>query len=179
MSKMIIAKLGAVLAVAISLGACAKHPDAIAATYVSHASYRGLGCNELAQENMRLGSVLGRASTQQENARTNDVLGILFIGVPVSTLSGDNIAPEIARLKGEQEALNRRMLENGCLNERSTVSERPATRASPAPRQVSRDETYGEPSLRKRVIPTNDIIVQRQPRPSVDIHKVMMHGAVE
>ncbi|WP_281405000.1 hypothetical protein [Nitratireductor sp. XY-223] len=35
----------------------------------------------------------------------NDVVGVILIGLPVSSLSGDNIAPQIARLKGEKEAI--------------------------------------------------------------------------
>jgi hypothetical protein len=34
--------------------------------------------------------------------------------LPVSSLSGDNIAPEIARLKGEEEAIRKAMIRKNC-----------------------------------------------------------------
>lgn len=66
------------------------------------------------EESHRLHAALARASTQQEQARSNDVVGVIFIGLPVSTLSGDNIAPEGARLKGEQEAVRKAIIGKGC-----------------------------------------------------------------
>jgi len=39
---------------------------------------------------------------------------VVLIGLPVASLSGDNIAPEIARLKGEQEAVQKAKLRQGC-----------------------------------------------------------------
>jgi hypothetical protein len=55
-----------------------------------------------------------KESTQQRHARTNDTVGVIFLGLPVSSLSGDNIAPEIARLKGENEAIIRAMRIKSC-----------------------------------------------------------------
>lgn len=42
------------------------------------------------------------------------MVGVILIGLPVSSLSGDNIAPEIARLKGEQEAVRKAMVLKNC-----------------------------------------------------------------
>jgi hypothetical protein len=39
---------------------------------------------------------------------------VVLIGLPVSTLSGSNMAAEIAKLKGEMEALNRAAIANNC-----------------------------------------------------------------
>jgi hypothetical protein len=97
-----------------ALAACAKSPESISAAYISDVTYRPLSCQDLAVESARVNEALARASTQQENARTNDTVGVLLIGVPVSSLSGDNIAPEIARYKGEQEAINRVVAQKHC-----------------------------------------------------------------
>jgi hypothetical protein len=80
---------------------CAKSPESITAFYISDAKYSSLKCDELADERGRLEAALATASAQQDNARTNDTVGVVFLGLPVSSLSGENIAPEIARLKGE------------------------------------------------------------------------------
>jgi len=104
--------LGALVAAGGS--ACAKDPASIAPSYVSQVGFQSWSCRQLAQEAQNLASALAQASAQQERARTNDVVGVIFIGLPVSTLSGDNIAPEIARLKGEQEAVRRVMISKNC-----------------------------------------------------------------
>ena len=95
---------------AITLAACAKKPESIAPAYVSGLNYKGLTCPQLREEYTRLSAAYTTAAEQQNNARTNDVVGVLFIGLPVSSLSGDNIAPEIARLKGEKNAVQQAML---------------------------------------------------------------------
>jgi hypothetical protein len=89
------------------LCACAKAPESIAPAYVSDLPYRSYSCQTLGEEQARVSNALAVASAQQEKARSNDTVGVIFLGLPVSTLSGDNVAPEVARLKGEQDALQR------------------------------------------------------------------------
>lgn len=103
-----------VVAVAAALGACAKSPESISASYVSEVGYQAWSCQQLSDETLRLSSAYASAAQQQEKARTNDVVGVILIGLPVSSLSGDNIAPEIARLKGEQEAVRKAMVIKNC-----------------------------------------------------------------
>lgn len=107
-------KLILVAAFAGVLGACAKSPESIAPSYVSEMGYRSWSCPQLAEEGSRVSAALARASTQQEQARTNDTIGVILIGVPTASLSGDNIAPEVARLKGEQEAIRRAGITKNC-----------------------------------------------------------------
>ena len=102
-----------ILSLAVIMG-CAKSPESIAPSYISDVGYQSWQCQQLAEEDQRLAAALSTASAQQKNARTNDTVGVLLIGLPVSSMSGDNIAPEIARLKGEREAVNRAMKTKGC-----------------------------------------------------------------
>jgi hypothetical protein len=81
---------------ALLAGACAKSPESIAPAYVSHVSYQSWTCQQLQEEGARLQHALVIASEQQRNARTNDTVGVIFLGLPVSSLSGDNIAPQVA-----------------------------------------------------------------------------------
>ncbi len=94
---------------------CAKAPESIQASYVSDVNYSGWSCKQLGQEEQRLSAAYASTAAQQNKARNNDVVGIILIGLPVSSLSGDNVAPEIARLKGNQEAVQRAMIKNNCL----------------------------------------------------------------
>jgi hypothetical protein len=122
-----------VVAVAAALGACAKSPESISPSYVSEVGYQAWSCQQLSDETLRLSSAYASAAQQQEKARTNDVVGVIFIGLPVSSLSGDNIAPEIARLKGEQEAVRKAMVLKNCspaaVPPPATTAKAPATKA--------------------------------------------------
>lgn len=102
------------LVAVLALAACAKNPESISPAYVSELTYQPLTCEQLAGEQARLTAAYAVAAKQQNNARTNDVVGVILIGLPVSSMSGDNIAPEIARLKGEQEAVRKSMIAKGC-----------------------------------------------------------------
>lgn len=104
----------AAVALALPLAACAKGPESISPSYISEVGYLNYTCEQLATETTRMSAAYATAAKQQENARTNDVVGVLLIGLPVSSLSGDNIAPEIARLKGEQEAIRKAMVVKQC-----------------------------------------------------------------
>lgn len=119
------------------LAGCAQSPEAIQAAYVSPMTYSGWSCDQMASEMGRLSGALAFASTQQRNARTNDTVGVLLLGLPVSSLSGENIAPQIARYKGEQEAIRIAGIEKRCPFSTSPVVVTPATVApvptTPAP----------------------------------------------
>ena len=89
-------------AVTITLCACAQTPESIAPSYVSPLTYRGYDCDQLGEESIRIADALASASEQQRTARTNDTIGLIFLGLPVSSLSGGNVTSQIAALKGEQ-----------------------------------------------------------------------------
>lgn len=116
---------------AAALVACAKSPDSIGPAYVSDVPYLSWSCDQLGQESLRISSALATASKQQEDARTNDTVGVIFLGLPVSTLSGDNVAPEIARLKGEQNAVRQASIKKNCGTAPAAPAVAPA--ATPAP----------------------------------------------
>jgi len=108
--------LGSVVAiVGISLlVACAPTPESIAPAYVSEVPYRSWTCDQLGEENARLNQALATASVQQSNARSNDTVGIILIGLPVGSMSGQSIAPQIALYKGQLEAVHRASIRNSC-----------------------------------------------------------------
>jgi hypothetical protein len=105
--------IAAVAATAISAG-CAKAPESIAPAYVSTVPYSTWSCKQLGEEAQRIDAAYATAATQQKQARGNDIAGVILIGLPVSSLSGDNIAPQIAQLKGEQEAVHKSMIAKNC-----------------------------------------------------------------
>src|SRR6266404_6315290 len=105
--------IGAVV-VLMAATACAPTPESIAPAYVSELPYRGYSCDQLGEEQARLNQALATASGQQNNARSNDVVGIILIGMPVGSMSGQSIAPQIALYKGQLEAVHRASIRNSC-----------------------------------------------------------------
>lgn len=98
----------------LGLTGCAPTPESIQPSYVSEVPYESWSCLQLGEESSRLDNALSTASVQQNTARSNDVAGVIFLGLPVGSMSGQSIAPTIARYKGEKEAVNRAMIKNSC-----------------------------------------------------------------
>src|SRR3982751_3369528 len=121
-------KFAILLSVGAVAAACAPTPESIQPSYVSEVPFQGWSCQQLGEEQLRLRAALATASAQQDKARTNDVVGVILIGLPVGSLSGQSIAPEIARYKGEQEAVRRGIIRNNCADQI-----RPVQPASPVP----------------------------------------------
>jgi hypothetical protein len=107
-------KFVALLGVGAVAAACAPTPESIQPAYVSEVPFQSWTCQQLGEEQLRLGSALATASGQQNTARSNDVAGVIFLGLPVGSMSGQSIAPQIARYKGEQEAVHKAIIRNQC-----------------------------------------------------------------
>jgi len=98
----------------VTLAGCAQSPESIQPAYVSAATYSEWSCPQLAEESGHLQTALSQASQQQDDTRTGDTLGVLFLGLPVSSMSGSNVAPEVARLKGTINAVHEAQIKHNC-----------------------------------------------------------------
>ncbi len=112
--KKVTAVMTTILTIA-SLSACAQKPEAIQASYISPTTYQGWNCSQLSAEATRIDSALKTASEQQTKARQNDTVGVIFLGLPVSSLSGSNVAPQIADLKGRKDVIQQTQIRRGCI----------------------------------------------------------------
>jgi hypothetical protein len=99
---------------ALFFAGCATAPENIPPAYISEMSYMNYTCEQLAQEQERLASALASTSKAQRQARTNDTWGVILIGLPTASLSGSNVAAEVARLKGELQALQKAGIMKNC-----------------------------------------------------------------
>lgn len=99
---------------ALLLAACAATPESIGPAYVSEVTYQSWSCTQLGEESGRLNAAYATASEQQNRARSNDTVGVIFLGLPVASLSGGNVAAQIASIKGQQDAVNRSMTLKNC-----------------------------------------------------------------
>ena len=109
----------AVVLVAL-LAACAPRASDVEAAYVSPQKYMGddWTCEKLIDEATYVGEALIRASGNQDEAANRDAWTVFLIGVPVS---GGGNQSEVARLKGEQEALRVAIRDKDCETPDSTA----------------------------------------------------------
>ena len=98
----------------LTVAACAQSPETIPAAYVPDVMFHTLTCPQLGEEQARVQVALTAASQQQEQARSNDIAGVILLGLPMGSMSGQNVAPVIAQLRGTQEALTRAGRRIGC-----------------------------------------------------------------
>ncbi len=107
-----IALFAATVAVAL-LSACASRPESIHASYVSHEKYTHLSCAELATRKTDTRAELDKYSRMQDSKANTDAVGVFFLALPFSKLSGDHEG-DVARLKGEVEAIDTAQVKNRC-----------------------------------------------------------------
>lgn len=97
--------LGSVLA----LAACAQSPDSIAPVSMAGA-FDTVSCDYARQALLAERQTLASLSSAQSSAVAGDAVGVLLIGVPVSSLTGGDKAGLIAASKGKVMALETRLL---------------------------------------------------------------------
>lgn len=101
-------------ALILALGACAKAPESIAPSYVSEVPYQTYSCEQLGQERARLEQAYSTTASAQNDARTGDAWGVFLIGMPTSSLSGGNVAAEVASVKGQMTAVDKTIIAKNC-----------------------------------------------------------------
>lgn len=113
--------------------ACANRPDSIHASYVSHEKYIDLDCSSLEARMFSTRNELEKQSEVQNAKATGDAIGVFLFGIPFSKLEGD-VEGDIARLKGEIEAIDTAMIKNKCASDASrAVASVPTTAAVASP----------------------------------------------
>lgn len=102
--------VAAALCAALSVSACASSPENIAAQYVSPLQYQAYDCVQIRAELVRISGRVSALTGQQRQDANNDamlVAATIVIFWPAAFFVGGNKAKadELARLKGEYEAL--------------------------------------------------------------------------
>lgn len=122
----------ALMGVALIVG-CATSPEDIKPQHVSDEQYRGWTCEKLSAERQRVVAELTTASAKQEETSKSDTLGVLFLALPVGSMSGEDLEPQIARLKGERDAIDRVAKMNKCVITPATTEPNKAATEEEAP----------------------------------------------
>ena len=121
---------------ALLLPACASRPDNVVASHVSTSRYADRTCRSLARELDEVQDALRTQSAKLNDKATQDAV-VTGIGVilfwPVLFALGNNAGLEgdVARLKGEEQAIRKQMRDADC--EVPPVKASPAEAAAPGP----------------------------------------------
>lgn len=146
------ARAVALLAVSAVLAGCATRPENVAATHVSHSRYSDRTCKSLSIELEDVQGALRAQSAKLGDKATQDAV-VTGVGVllfwPALFALGNNGALEgdVARLKGEEQAVRRQMREANCDAIPAPVAPNPP--ATPAVQSVAQD-SGGLPTSARR-----------------------------
>ncbi|MBE9528493.1 MAG: metal ABC transporter ATP-binding protein, partial [Proteobacteria bacterium] len=97
---------------------CATPPDKISATYVSPLQYSSYNCNQIGEEFLRVNRKVAEVSGVQQKEANKDKLamgvGLVVFWPALFFMMGDDKKEELARLKGEFEALEHTAIKKEC-----------------------------------------------------------------
>jgi hypothetical protein len=98
----------------IALASCAKKPDQIAAVQMPDDSYRSSSCKTLSGEKLNISQDLANLSAKQNSAAKGDAWGVFLLGLPVSSMSGNDQEAMIAIAKGKVQSIERIQAAKNC-----------------------------------------------------------------
>lgn len=101
------------------LAGCATSPKDIAPAYVSPILYQSLSCDQLAMEAARVSQAAGIATGAQQDQAGKDAammtVGMVLFWPSLFFIGGDKgNAAEVARLKGEMQAIEQANISKNC-----------------------------------------------------------------
>lgn len=102
------------VALAMTLSACAASPDSIKPASIDSAQYAYLTCPQLAQYKATLTAAYDTAAGKEETARTEDAVGLVTLGIPFGSASHKWAPYQIWDLKGRILAVQRVQTADNC-----------------------------------------------------------------
>ena len=128
------------IAMSIIAVGCASRPENISAAYVSPIAYQGLSCSQIANEVQAVSARAAAATGVQSKKATGDAVamgvGLIVFWPALLFMQGDGAsAAEVARLKGEMEALETASRQNNCgiVFEAAPVKKQPSLKKTKHP----------------------------------------------
>ena len=108
-----------VVVAAMMVASCAQQPKDIAPSYVSPLLYENLTCEQLAMEGQRVSARAAEATGTQQQKASNDAVamgvGLVLFWPALFFIKGDSqTAGEVARLRGEMDAIQQAAVTKNC-----------------------------------------------------------------
>jgi len=109
----------ALLLGSLVLAGCAKDAAEVAPTYISPITYQSYTCQQLGQEAQRVSAAAAQASGAQDQRATNDKVAmgvglVVFWPALLFTKGNDENTAELARLKGQMDAIEQVSIQKRC-----------------------------------------------------------------
>ena len=104
----------ALVTMALLAAGCAKQPDQIAASPVAADRYLQMSCAELLAGRTGKQAAQARLEQAQHEAAEHDKAAMSVIHIPVASMAGQDREHDVARGKGELQALDTAMRSKGC-----------------------------------------------------------------
>lgn len=109
------------------LAGCSTRAASIKAAYVSPNLYQSFSCNQIHQEKSRLRLKIAEVTGQQDMEATKDAValtvGLVIFWPALFLMIGEDKKDELARLKGEYEAVESMAIQKDCYNPKEDVVE--------------------------------------------------------
>ncbi len=117
LSEKFIKRVSVVL-LGVFLASCATPPEKVSATYVSPLTYQDYSCDQVKGELQRVNrKIIEITGAQQKEANKDAVamgVGLVLFWPALFFLMGDDKKDELARLKGEYDALETAAIKKDC-----------------------------------------------------------------
>lgn len=112
-------RFAGLLIAVVALAGCASKSGEIAPSYVSPVMYQSYTCQQIAQESQNIAAHAAEMSGAQDQKRTNDQIAtgvaIVVFWPAAFFVGGDGqAAAELARLKGQMQALEQASVMKNC-----------------------------------------------------------------
>ena len=104
----------AATAIALSLAGCAASPESIKPANISTTQYAYLNCPQLASFKVTLTNAYNKVADEENTARNMDAATLLTLGVPVGSMTHENVPYQIWDLKGRIVAVEKLQAQHNC-----------------------------------------------------------------
>lgn len=99
---------------AILLSGCAASPESIKPAYIPTSEYAYMNCGQLADYKVTLTNAYNKVADSEDSARMWDAATVLTLGVPVGSMTHQNVPYQIWDLKGRIVAVEKLQVQDSC-----------------------------------------------------------------
>lgn len=118
--------------VALGVAGCAASPDSIKPASISTAQYAYLNCEQLATFKVTLTNTYQKVADEEDTARNMDAATLLTLGIPIGSMTHENVPYQIWDLKGRIVAVEKLQAQHNCFAARQALKETPGALQSVA-----------------------------------------------
>lgn len=126
------------------VASCAANPDKISPAYVSPIQYQSYNCNQIRQEMMRVSRHVNEITGKQQSQADGDAValgvGLVLFWPALFFMIGKDKEEELARLKGEYDALEQTAIQKEC----DVAAEIEAAKKMKEEREAKREQQRSE-----------------------------------